>query len=226
MLGLNPRRNIIKQQHDGLLSKEGGYFKIYETLHLLVKKFIVHILSAPHNWGIHENYAHVIPSPMEHNQGVGPKEKGIECGSDAHISTLECKHSLLLILNWVSLSFYKVNKVALLKEKKENQEYESLHTPLVCMICFQLHFTLCGLIISIKLHLRPASHRGRRSRGGRFPPITLQEIKSSVSQPFTLEAKVQRLSLFKMLTWQYFFAKATDSRRKFGLEKIRNSNYG
>lgn len=71
MLGLNPRRNIIKQQHDGLLFKKGGYFKIYENLHLLVKKFIVHITSAPHKWGIHElkdNYAHVIPSPMEHNQ--------------------------------------------------------------------------------------------------------------------------------------------------------------
>jgi hypothetical protein len=52
--------------------------------------------------------------------------------------------------------------------------------------------------------VRATSHYGQRSRGHRFPPIKLQETKSSASWPFTLEAKVQRPSFSKMPTWQYF----------------------
>ena len=62
--------------------------------------------------------------------------------------------------------------------------------------------------------IRAASHYGRRSRGRRFPPIGLQETKSSASRPFTLEAKVQRPSPSKMPTWQHFLTKATASRKE------------
>jgi hypothetical protein len=44
-------------------------------------------------------------------------------------------------------------------------------------------------------------HYGRRLRGCRFRSIGLQETKNPASWPFTLEAKVQRLSLSKMPTW-------------------------
>jgi hypothetical protein len=39
------------------------------------------------------------------------------------------------------------------------------------------------------MHLRGASHHGWRSRDRRFPPIKLQETKSSASRPFTLWPK-------------------------------------
>jgi hypothetical protein len=73
---------------------------------------------------------------------------------------------------------------------------------------------------------RAASHYGRRSRGRWFPAVRLQEIKNSASRPFTLEVEVQRPALSKMPTWQYFFTKATDSQRKFGLDRNGNPNYG
>ena len=73
-----------------------------------------------------------------------------------------------------------------------------------------------------------ASHYGQWSSGRRYPPIRLQETKNSASRSFTLEAKVQRPSQFKMPTWQYlfFFIKGTDSLRKFGLARNGNPNYG
>lgn len=40
------------------------------------------------------------------------------------------------------------------------------------------------------------------------------------------EAQVQRLLLSKMSTRQYFFTKATDSRRVFVSDKNENPNYG
>ena len=45
------------------------------------------------------------------------------------------------------------------------------------------------------------------------------------SRPFILEAKVQRLSLSKMPTWQKNLTKPMDSRRKFGSDKNGNPNY-
>ena len=47
-----------------------------DELSLLAKNSTVHNLSAPHKWGprnyelIEENYALLIPGPMERNQGV------------------------------------------------------------------------------------------------------------------------------------------------------------
>jgi hypothetical protein len=38
----------------------------------------------------------------------------------------------------------------------------------------------------VLLRLRDTSHYGQRLRGRRFPPIKLQESKSSASRPFTL----------------------------------------
>jgi hypothetical protein len=45
---------------------------------------------------------------------------------------------------------------------------------------------------------------------------------NSASQPFTLEAKVQRPSQCKTPTWQYLFTKATTSQRKLGLDMHGN----
>jgi hypothetical protein len=74
--------------------------------------------------------------------------------------------------------------------------------------------------------LRATSHYGQRSRGRQIAPFKLQESKNSASWHFTLEVKVQRLTLFKMPTWQYFLTKATNSRRKFGSDMNENANYG
>ena len=71
---LKGQHNILKQPHDGLLWKKvRAIKKYYDNLQLLVKKFVVHILSAPNQqetpqWT--ENYAHVIHGPTEHNQRV------------------------------------------------------------------------------------------------------------------------------------------------------------
>jgi hypothetical protein len=46
----------------------------------------------------------------------------------------------------------------------------------------------CELTMSCNC-LRGTSHYGQRSRGRRFPPIILQETKSSASRPFTLRLK-------------------------------------
>ena len=70
---------------------------------------------------------------------------------------------------------------------------------------------------------RPTSHYGRRSRGRRFPPIKLQETKSSASRPFTLRPKSKGRRNLKCLL---FDDKATDSRRKFGSDGNGNPNYG
>jgi hypothetical protein len=77
-----------------------------------------------------------------------------------------------------------------------------------------------------RVTLRNASHYGRISRGRRFSPIRLQETKNSAGQSLTLEAKVQRLSLSKMPTWQYFFTKVTESQRKFGSDMNGYPHYG
>ena len=74
--------------------------------------------------------------------------------------------------------------------------------------------------------IRATSHYCRRSRGCGFPPITLQETKSSASRPFTLEAKVHRPWLSQVLTWQHFLTKATNSRGEFGSRQNRNPNHG
>jgi hypothetical protein len=47
--------------------------KDFENLQLLVEKFKVHNMGAPHNQGIPElndNCAHVIHGPKKHNQGT------------------------------------------------------------------------------------------------------------------------------------------------------------
>jgi hypothetical protein len=69
--------------------------------------------------------------------------------------------------------------------------------------------------------VRAGSHYGRRSRGRRFPPIKLQETKSSASRPFTLWPKFKGHRILKWL----FLKKATDSCRKFGLDENGNPNY-
>ena len=79
---------------------------------------------------------------------------------------------------------------------------------------------------SASIHLRGASHYGRRSRGRRFPPIKFLETKSSASRPFTLEAEVQSPSPFFCLRGSTFLTKATDSRREFGSYKNGNPKYG
>ena len=53
--------------------KQRLQLKKTDNLQVLVKKFIVHHLSAPHKQGIpelKENYAHVKPGPLEPNQEV------------------------------------------------------------------------------------------------------------------------------------------------------------
>jgi hypothetical protein len=50
--------------------------------------------------------------------------------------------------------------------------------------------------------LRGTSHYGWRSRGHRFPPIKLQETKSSVSRPFTLWPKSKGCRNLKWLLFE------------------------
>jgi hypothetical protein len=88
-----------------------------------------------------------------------------------------------------------------------------------------LYTYLVGSLNIVQI-LRAASHCGRRSRGRRFPQIRLQEIQNSTSRSFTLARGQSLTSLFKMLTWQYSLSKVTEYKRKFGLDKNENPNYG
>ena len=72
------------------------------------------------------------------------------------------------------------------------------------------------------LRSRAASHYGWRSRGQRFPPLRSQEIKKLASQPFIVRPK----SKGRCDQSAYFFTKAKDSRREFGLDGNGNPNYG
>jgi hypothetical protein len=52
------------------------------------------------------------------------------------------------------------------------------------------------------MEVRGASHYGRRLKGRRFPPIKLQEIKSSASRPFTLWSKSKGRRNLKCLLFE------------------------
>lgn len=63
---LTQSHNITNQLHHGLLPKKELRLKNYDNLQYLVKKFIVHSLSASHKHEIpelKENYAHKVLGP-------------------------------------------------------------------------------------------------------------------------------------------------------------------
>jgi hypothetical protein len=82
------------------------------------------------------------------------------------------------------------------------------------------HFTLHSRVRD-HTTLRGASHYGRRSRGRRFPPIKLQETKSSID-PSHYGQSPKAVAFEK----DYFLKEATDSRRKFVSDMNGNPNYG
>jgi hypothetical protein len=67
---------------------------------------------------------------------------------------------------------------------------------------WSLRFRGHGSWLVCEVALRAASHYGRRSRGCRFPPITLQETKSSASRPFTLWPKSKGRRILKRLLFE------------------------